>query len=78
MFSASKAISFAAACVSMLALTSTMLTTFNDGTMNAFTQKMMLGSVGLAVSGVIVVMAIYMIVQSTKKLKVFKTEVQDG
>ena len=77
-FSASKAISFAAACVSMLALTSTMLTTFNDGTMNAFTQKMMLGSVGLAVSGVIVVMAIYMIVQSTKKLKVFKTEVQDG
>ena len=65
-FSASKAISFAAACVSMLALTSTMLTTFNDGTMNAFTQKMMLGSVGLAVSGVIVVMAIYMIVQSKK------------
>ena len=77
-FSASKAISFAAACVSMLTLTSTMLTTFNDGTMNVFTQKMMLGSVGFAVSGVIVVMAIYMIVQSTKKLKGFKTEVQDG
>jgi hypothetical protein len=70
-FSASKAISFAAACVSMLTLTSTMLTTFSDGTMDAFTQKMMLGSVGCAVSVVVVTMAIYMIIQSTKKLKQF-------
>ena len=77
-FSASKAISFAAACVSMLTLTSTMLTTFDDGTMDAFTEKMMLGGVGVAVSGVIVVMAIYMIVQGTRKLKKLKTEEQDG
>ena len=77
-FSASKAISFAAACVSMLTLTSTMLTTFNDGTIDAFTQKMMLGGVGLAVSGVIVVMAIYMIVNGTKKLKQIKNEVENG
>ena len=77
-FSASKAISFAAACVSMLTLTSTMLTTFDDGTMDAFTEKMMLGGVGVAVSGVIVVMAIYMIVQGTRKLKRLKTEEQDG
>lgn len=77
-FSASKAISFAAACVSMLTLTSTMLTTFSDGTMDATAQKMMLGSVGFAVSGVVVVMAIFMIVQGTKKLKQFKTEVQNG
>ena len=77
-FSASKAISFAAACVSMLTLTSTLLTTFSDGTMDAAAQKMMLGSVGFAVSGVVVVMAIFMIVQGTKKLKQFKTEVQNG
>ena len=73
-FSASKAISFAAACVSMLTLTSTMLTTFNDGSMDALTQKMMLGGVGIAVSGVVVTMAVYMIVQGTKKLKEFKIQ----
>ena len=39
---------------------------------------MMLGGVGVAVSGVIVVMAIYMIVQGTRKLKRLKTEEQDG
>ena len=77
-FSASKAISFAAACVSMLTLTSTMLTTFNDGTMDVLTRKLMLGGVGFAVSGVVVVMAIAMIVQSTQKLKSFDTEVQNG
>ena len=68
-FSASKAISFAAACVSMLTLTSTLLTTFSDGTMGQMEQKTMLGSVGVAVSMVIVVMAMYMIVTGTKKLK---------
>ena len=73
-FSASKAISFAAACVSMLTLTSTMLTTFNDGTMDALTQKLMLGGVGFAVSGVVVTMAVYMIVVSSKKLR---SEVQN-
>ena len=73
-FSASKAISFAAACVSMLMLTSTMLTTFSDGTMGVMEQKIMLGSIGFSVSGVVVVMAIYMIVQGTKKLKIIKAE----
>ena len=74
-FSASKAISFAAACVSMLTLTSTMLTAFNDGSMDALTQKLMLGGTGLSVSGVVVFMAAYMIVTGTKKLK---NEVQNG
>ena len=73
-FSASKAISFAAACVSMLTLTSTMLTTFSDGTMDTLTQKLMLGGVGFAVSAVVVTMAIYMIEQSTKKLRLLKAE----
>ncbi len=74
-FSASKAISFAAACVSMLTLTSTLLTTFSDGSMGIVEQKLMLGSVGFAVSGVVVAMAIRMIVKGTKKLKESKAEV---
>ncbi len=76
LFSASKAISLAAASVSMLTLTSTMLTTFGDGSMDVLTQKLMLGGVGFAVSGVIVIQAIHMIVQSTKELKRIKNEVQ--
>ena len=77
-FSASKAISFASACVSMLTLTSTLLNTFDDGSMGTFERKIMLGCVGFAVSGVVVAMAIYMIVQSTKKMKQLKYEVQNG
>lgn len=77
-FSASKAISFTTACVSMLTLTSTLLTTFNDGTMGITEQKILLGGVGLAVTVVVVTMAIYMIVQSTKKLKSFTAEVEYG
>ena len=76
--SASKAISFASACVSMLTLTSTLLTTFSDGTMGDFEQKIMLGSVGIAVSCVVVTMAICMIAVGTKKLKNIKTEVDNG
>ncbi len=74
-FSASKAISFAAACVSMLTLTSTLMTTFGDGSMDAFSQKILLGAVGFTVSGVVVTMAISMIVIATKKLN---TEVHHG
>ena len=71
-FSASKAISLAAALVSMLTLESTMLTTFSDGTMTATTQKWMLGATGGVISIFVVVMAIYMISQSNKKLKELK------
>ena len=77
-YSASKAISFAAACVSMLTLTSTLLTTFSDETMGAMEQKMMLGSVGGAVSAVVVAMALYMIVSGTRKLKQERAEVKNG
>ena len=76
-FTASKAISLAAAIVSLLTLESTMLTTFGDGT-RASEQKLMLGLTGGAVSLVIVAMAIYMIVQGTRKLKKLKTEVENG
>ena len=77
-FSASKAISLAAALVSMLTLESTMLTTFGDGTMTATAQKWMLGATGGAISALIVATAIYMIVVGTKKLKKLKTEVKNG
>ena len=71
-FSASKAISLAAALVSMLTLESTMLTTFGDGTMTVVAQKWMLGATGGAISVLIVATAIYMIVVGTKKLKQLK------
>ena len=71
-YSASKAISLAAASVSMLTLESTMLTTFDDGNTDALTRKILLGATGGVVSVFIIIMAIYMIVQSTKKLKAFK------
>ena len=67
-YSASKAISFAAACVSMLTLTSTLLTTFSDETMSVMEQKIMLGSIGIAVSAMVVILAVFMIVMGTKKL----------
>jgi hypothetical protein len=77
-FSASKAISLAAALVSMLTLESTMLTTFGDGTMTVVAQKWMLGATGGAISVLIVATAIYMIVVGTKKLKELKSEVENG
>ena len=77
-FSASKAISLAAALVSMLTLESTMLTTFGDGTMTVMAQKWMLGATGGAISILIVATAIYMIVVGSKKLKELKSEVENG
>ncbi len=76
-FSASKAISFAAACVSMLTLTSTMMTTFGEGKMDPFTQKLMLGGVGAAVSATVLAIALYMIVRGTEKIRQYKKEEQN-
>ncbi|MBE5892691.1 MAG: hypothetical protein E7286_04835 [Lachnospiraceae bacterium] len=73
-YSASKAISFAAACVSMLTLESTMLTTFGDGTMSMTGRRILLGVSGGVISAFINAMAIYMIVQGTKKIKLLNTE----
>lgn len=71
-FSASKAINLAAACVSMLTLESTMLTTFDDGTMTLENRRFMLGASGAVVSVFIVAMAICMIVQGSRKIKLLK------
>lgn len=68
-FSASRSIGLAAALVSMLTLESTMLTAFSDGTMTDLTRKWLLGATGGAISLMIVGAAIYMIVESTKRIK---------
>lgn len=68
-FSASRAISFAAALVSMLTLESTMLTTFADETMKAGDSKFLLAATGSAICITVITMAIYMIAHSTHRLK---------
>lgn len=73
-FSAAKAISLASACVSMLTLESTMLTTFDDGTLDILGRQIMLGASGGVISVFIVAMAIYMIVQSSRKMKRLKKQ----
>lgn len=75
-YSASKAISFAAACVSMLTLESTMLTAFEKGEMTLTDRRILLGISGGMVCVFVIAMAIYMIVHSTKQLKEFGNEVQ--
>ena len=74
-FSASKAISLAAALVSMLTLESTMLTTFSDGTMSLADRRILLGISGGVISAFIIGMAIYMIVQSSKKIKLLEEQI---
>ena len=67
-FSAAKAISLACACVSMITLEATMLTTFGVENSEKF-RRIMMASSGGVISICIVGMAIYMIVNATKKLK---------
>ncbi len=68
-YAAAQVISLAAACVSMLTLEATMLTTFGDGSMSLLTRKIFLGATGGAISAVIIGMAIYMIVNANRQLK---------
>lgn len=77
-YSASKAISLASACVSMLTLESTMLNTFGGGTMSLMERRILLGASGGAISAFVVVMAAYMIAQGTKKIKLLKTKEQNN
>lgn len=72
-YSASKAISLASASVSMLTLEATMLTTFGGDTVDALTRKILLGCTGGVISLFVVLMAVYMICQSSKKLKQIKS-----
>ncbi len=72
-YSASKAIRLAAACVSMITLTSAMLTAFG-GAEEASLRRWMLALLGGAVAVFITAMAIYMIRESTKKMKTLEAE----
>lgn len=68
-FSASKIIGFVAACVSMLTLETTLLTTFGQESTDALTRKLMLGLSGGVISALVIAVAIVMIVRSSKALK---------
>lgn len=68
-YSASKIIGLTSALVSMLTLSSTLLTTFGNGSMSPLGTKILLASVGSAICLFVILLAVYMIVTSTKKLK---------
>lgn len=68
-YSAAKAISLAAAAVSMLTLENAMLTAFGEQNSQAFHQ-IMLGASGVAVILLVQGIAIYMIVNACKKLRI--------
>jgi len=77
-YSASKAISLAAALVSMLTLESTMLTTFGGETLDALSRRLFLAISGGVVSAFVVAMAAYMIIKGNKRLKELKEGNIDG
>lgn len=76
-YSASKATSLAAACVSIITLESTMLTTFGAGEGEGF-RRLMLALTGAAVFAFIVLLALYMIVGATRELKKIKGNEANG
>ena len=73
-YSASKTITLISACVSMLTLETTMLTTFGGEDSPIFRQ-IILGLTGLAVSVFTITMAIIMIVKGAKQLKKYNKKI---
>ncbi len=74
-FSASKAISFVSALVSMLTLEDSMLATFG-GTDGEEFRRSMVGATGAGVSAMVIAIALFMIISSNKKIKVIKGQVE--
>lgn len=72
--SASKAISLTSACVSMLTLEATMLTTFGGANMSEQSRQLFLGLSGAAICALILVMAICLIVRGSKEIKKMENE----
>lgn len=68
-YSASKAISLASACVSVMTLENTMLSTFHDESMTIQTQKLFMALTGGAIALFIVLMAVYMIAKANRGMK---------
>lgn len=73
-FSASKAISLASACVSTLTLEGSMLATFRNDTMTAEKQMLFMSLSGIGIALMIVIMAIYMIKTADQKMKCLETQ----
>lgn len=71
-YSASKIVSLISATVSILTLEATMLTTFSDGEMNLRERRILLGSSGGVISAFVIIIAVYMITNGTKRLKQLK------
>ena len=72
--SAMRATSLAAASVSLLTLTSTMLTTFGGEGLTAEDARLFVGLTGAAVLLFVLMMAVYMIVNGTKKILLLRNE----
>lgn len=68
-YSASKALSLAAACVSVLTLEAAMLTTFGGEKLDLRQRHIMLALTGAAVSAFVVAMAVYMLIKAAKALR---------
>lgn len=75
--SAAKAISLAAALVSMLSLETAMLTAFGEGDDPLF-RRIMTGATGSAVCLLVLALAIYMIIHATKEIKLINKGVQSN
>ena len=78
LFSASKAIAFASALVSMLTLETAMFSAFGGTELTPSMRAIFTSITGIVVSMVIIAMAIYMIVRATKQLHLFNDKrIQD-
>lgn len=76
-YSAAKSISFIAACVSMLTLETTMITSFGEQESPLFRQ-IMLSLTGIAVIAIAITLAIIMIVKGNNQLKIINNERKKG
>lgn len=75
--STSKVIKMAAALVSMLSLETAMFSSFGDE-MSPENQRIMIAFTGAGVSIVVIIMAIYIIVRSTKEIKKMRRQKKNG
>ncbi len=76
-YSAAKSISLTSACVSIITLEATMLTSFGND-MDIFVRKLLLGVTGGVVSIFVLTIAINIIVNGMRKIKNYKEDSSDG
>ena len=76
-YSATKAVGLTSALVSMVTLESAMLTSFGEEGQELF-NRIMTGATGGVVTVTVLVIAIYMIVNSTKQIKIFNIQEKEA